>query len=84
MDMLVVHPAYWCRGHGTNLLEWGMKLANLDSVKQGVIATNMGEELCLSKGYKKLDDVVAVDENDCSKKIKLGVLELVPESRPEL
>ena len=48
MSMLVVHPAYWRNGHGTKLVEWSMRLSDLDSVPQCVSATGMGEKL-----YKK-------------------------------
>jgi GNAT superfamily N-acetyltransferase len=83
--MLVVHPAYWRRGHGTALLDWGMQLGSLDLVKQGVIAADMGEKLYLSKGYKKLANVIATDENDPVKEVKVGILEFVPKrSTPDL
>lgn len=75
MDTLVVHPAYWRRGHGTALVNWGMELARLDRVKQGVIAACMGEKLYLSRGYEKLDDVAAVDERDPEQHVRVGVLE---------
>ncbi|KIW27984.1 uncharacterized protein PV07_07676 [Cladophialophora immunda] len=85
VDMLVVHPASWRRGHGTALLNWGMELGSLDLVKQGVIAADMGEKLYLSKGYKKLDNVIVTDENDAEKGVKVGILEFVPsKSTPEL
>ena len=83
--MLVVHPAYWRRGHGTVLLEWGLELVHLDYTKQGVIAADMGEKLYLSKGYKKLDMVIATDKSDPEKTVKVAVLEFVPSKlRPEL
>lgn len=83
--MLVVHPAYWKRGHGTKLVNWGKELTSLDRVKQGVIAADMGEKLYLSKGYQKLDVITATDEDDNEQQIEVGVLEFAPRNlRPEL
>ncbi|KAI0187131.1 hypothetical protein EV127DRAFT_437409 [Xylaria flabelliformis] len=64
MDMLVVHPAYWRRGHGTSLVEWGMALADLDQVDQGVVAAEMGEHLYLRLNYSKLAEVHVRDDKD--------------------
>lgn len=33
MEMLVVHPAYWKRGHGGKLAQWGPDLSNVDEMK---------------------------------------------------
>lgn len=55
--MVVVHPAYWRRGHGGRLVRWGIDLANLDKVCQGVIAAEMGKSLYLSLGYEELEDL---------------------------
>lgn len=55
--MVVVHPAYWKRGHGTALVKWGMAMADIDMVKQGVIATHMGSGLYLALGFYKITDI---------------------------
>ncbi|RSL78025.1 hypothetical protein CEP52_017669 [Fusarium oligoseptatum] len=57
MEMVVVHPAYWRRGHGGRLVRWGIDLADLDKVCQGVIAAEMGKSLYLSLGYNELEDL---------------------------
>lgn len=57
MEMVVVHPAYWHRGHGSRLIGWGMRLANIDQVEQGVIAAKMGEDLYNKLGYKTLEQL---------------------------
>jgi len=57
MEMVVVHPAYWARGHGKNLVKWGMELARIDKVKQGVIAAKMGTDLYSQLGWKSLTEV---------------------------
>ncbi|RSL79627.1 hypothetical protein CEP52_017498 [Fusarium oligoseptatum] len=57
MEMVVVHPAYWKRGHGRRLVRWGIDLAEIDGVCQGVIAAEMGKSLYLSLGYEELEDL---------------------------
>ncbi|RSL50149.1 hypothetical protein CEP54_012078 [Fusarium duplospermum] len=57
MEMIVVHPAYWRRGHGSRLARWGIDLAKIDGVSQGVIAAKMGKALYLSLSYKNLTDL---------------------------
>ncbi|KAI1327875.1 hypothetical protein F5Y16DRAFT_182045 [Xylariaceae sp. FL0255] len=57
MEMLAVHPAYWSRGHGGLLTQWGIELARIDQVKQGVIAAKMGEDLYRHLGYKALESL---------------------------
>ncbi|CAH0051750.1 unnamed protein product [Clonostachys solani] len=75
VDMVVVHPAYWRRGHGTSLVKWGKALADVDRVNQGVIAADMGEKLYTSLGYGKLDDVRAVSEDGPPPhEVQVGVL----------
>jgi N-acetylglutamate synthase-like GNAT family acetyltransferase len=59
--MVVVHPAYWRRGHGTTLVNWGKSLADLDRIGKGVVAADMGEKLYASLGYQKLDEVSMED-----------------------
>ena len=51
MATLVVHPAYWKRGHGTKLVAWSIELSKLDQVPQGVSAAAMGAKLYSSLGY---------------------------------
>ena len=43
--MVVVHPDYCRRGHGSALVKWGVRLSDQDRADQGVIAAAMGEEL---------------------------------------
>jgi len=79
MDMVVVHPAYWSRGHGSRLVEWGIALADLDQAKQGVIAADMGEKLYLKLNFTKLEDVTVRDEvSPPPKAVKVGVLRYSP------
>ncbi|KAK3366673.1 hypothetical protein B0T24DRAFT_596584 [Lasiosphaeria ovina] len=45
MERIVAHPAYWRRGYGSAIAKWGVELADIDGVDQGVIATGMGADL---------------------------------------
>ena len=59
----MVHPAYWKRGHGSTLVTWGMNLANIDHINQGVIAARSGEKLYAALGYSLLEELrLAGDE----------------------
>jgi N-acetylglutamate synthase-like GNAT family acetyltransferase len=57
MDQVAVHPAYWKRGHGTALVKWGMELARIDQVVQGVSAAKMGEKLYAELDYKVVERI---------------------------
>ncbi|KAJ5736559.1 uncharacterized protein N7483_001684 [Penicillium malachiteum] len=51
MDILCVHPAYWRRGHGTQLVTRTLDLARMDGITQGVNAARMGARLYKALGY---------------------------------
>jgi len=57
MERTAVHPAYWNRGHGTTLTQWGTKLADIDRVNQGVLASSMGAALFKHVGFQYITDV---------------------------
>ncbi|KAK3115467.1 hypothetical protein LTR53_005169 [Teratosphaeriaceae sp. CCFEE 6253] len=57
VDTMVVHPAYWRRGHATNLTQWQMELADGDSVGLGVEAAKMGVLLFEHLGFKEAQTV---------------------------
>lgn len=76
--MVVVHPAYWARGHGGHLVKWGMKLARIDKSKQGVIASKMGIVLYNKLGWKYLTKIhIEGDERGVS----VAVAEYDPTAR---
>ena len=54
MNVVVVHPAYWRKGHGSDLVKWGMALTDMDKSTQGVIAADMGTKLYTSLGFETL------------------------------
>ncbi|KAH7318671.1 hypothetical protein B0I35DRAFT_432674 [Stachybotrys elegans] len=88
VDMVVVHPAYWRRGHGTTLVRWGKSLADLDGMDQGVVAADMGEKLYMPLGYQKLDEVRVEDNaGPGPHDVSVGILKYygsLPVSRGEL
>lgn len=73
LDRLVVHPDYWCRGHGTALVKWGLRLAKMDQVCQGVFSTIMGSKLVLSLGFQKLTDILIEGDSDAPTGLSLAV-----------
>ena len=74
MEMVVVHPAYWSKGHGTELIKWCMKLAEVDGVGQGVMAVGMGADLYPKLGYKQVDEVRLEGDKDSPKGLTIKVL----------
>lgn len=57
---MVVHPAYWNRGHASKLTKWCMALAEVDHTGIGVSATPMGHGLFQSMGFEE-KEVVEVE-----------------------
>lgn len=50
-DTVVIHPAYWRRGHGRALASWITELADEEQAPMGVSATPMGELLLRNLGF---------------------------------
>ena len=78
MEMVVVHPAYWNRGHGSRLVRWGMALSDMDQCRQGVIAADMGAKLYLQLGYEKLCDVQLDDDQNAVEGVTIVLAKYVP------
>ncbi|KAK5944488.1 hypothetical protein PMZ80_003770 [Knufia obscura] len=55
LDTLVIHPTYWRRGHGRRLLEWGMRLADIDQAEVCICATTAGLTLYRALGCELLE-----------------------------
>lgn len=72
--MVVVHPAYWRRGHGATMVRWGLELAELDSVNNGVFGSIMGKNLYLSLNYKEVGVIKLQDEKNPLEMVELAVL----------
>ncbi|MCJ1392975.1 hypothetical protein MMC18_005847 [Xylographa bjoerkii] len=78
LEMLVVHPAYQGHGHGGTLVQWGLELARIDGVKQGVIGPEQGMKLYKSLGFELLDELHWEADNITPDGLKLGVLRFDP------
>ncbi|RFU31763.1 hypothetical protein B7463_g4607, partial [Scytalidium lignicola] len=73
LEMIVVHPTYWRRGHGSALASWGISLTKLDNVNHGVIASKMGEVLFSSLGFEYIKHFHVEGDEDAPKGIDLAV-----------
>ena len=78
MDMVVVHPAYWGRGHGRDLVNWGMQLARVDKVKQGVTAAKMGADLYKKLGWQHLTEVHIKGDEIVPQGVDVAIMEYNP------
>ncbi|MCJ1436450.1 hypothetical protein MMC27_005829 [Xylographa pallens] len=80
LEMLVVHPAYQGHGHGGALVKWGMEIARIDGVQQGVIGPAKGMKLYQSLGFELLDELQWPGDDITPDGLKLGVLRFNPGS----
>jgi hypothetical protein len=78
MEMVVVHPAYWGRAHGGNLVKWGMELSRIDKVKQGVIAAKMGRDLYSKLGWKEKAEISLEGDEIVPQGVSVAVMEYDP------
>lgn len=58
LDMLVTHPAYWGRGHGSRMVRWGLEYSRLNGVGQGVTGPPMGMRVYLKEGFVEREKMV--------------------------
>ncbi|GAB1317027.1 N-acetyltransferase domain-containing protein [Madurella fahalii] len=64
VGMVVVHPAYWRRGHGTRLAAWARDLSRLDQVPQCVSSAPMSQGIFESLGFQKVCTIRAEGDED--------------------
>ncbi|KAE9366620.1 hypothetical protein N431DRAFT_417442 [Stipitochalara longipes BDJ] len=64
INLITIHPAYWRRGHGKALLNWGLALAREDGLKTGVCANTRAVGLYLSMGFVEVDRISAKDNEE--------------------
>ncbi|KAF2740992.1 hypothetical protein EJ04DRAFT_454341 [Polyplosphaeria fusca] len=57
LTTLAVHPAYWRRGHATNLVSWCVRLADMDGVSVAVSAAPMGARVAVKAGFEEQEVV---------------------------
>lgn len=81
MSMLVVHPAYWRRGHGTALGKWSVALAEADKVKQSVSAAGMGFKIYSSLGFREVHKIVEPGDDDDEEGVFTDLMEYVPDAQ---
>ncbi|KAK0659159.1 hypothetical protein QBC41DRAFT_384663 [Cercophora samala] len=81
VSMIVVHPAYWRRGHGTRLATWARDLARMNRIPQCVSAAPMSQGLFMSLGFEKVDEIVAEGDEDDPRGAKTLLLEFGREYR---
>jgi N-acetylglutamate synthase-like GNAT family acetyltransferase len=74
---MVVHPAYWNRGHGSTLARWGVKLAQMDHVDQGVIATSMGVDLFKHIGFDQIAELQVGGDEKTPEGVRFDALKYV-------
>ena len=56
-DKLVIHPSYQRRGHATFMLQWGLRLCDMDTINQGVMPSHMSEPLYVGLGYEVIGEI---------------------------
>jgi GNAT superfamily N-acetyltransferase len=75
MEELVVHPAYWRRGHGGNLARWCVDLARIDKKKIGVTANEMGKDLYCKLGFRNLKEIHLDGDESAPQGVSFTVME---------
>ncbi|KAJ8125442.1 hypothetical protein O1611_g8198 [Lasiodiplodia mahajangana] len=63
-DKLVVHPSYRRRGHATSMLKWGQRLCDQDGIDQGVIPSQISEQVYLGLGYVRIGEMHVPGDNE--------------------
>jgi len=67
------------RGHGRDLVNWGMKLARtIDKVKQGVSAVKMGADLYHKLGWQYLTEVRIEGDEIMPQGVDVAIMEYNP------
>jgi len=72
---MVMHPAYWHRGHASELTTWCMRLAEINNVGIGVSATPVGRKLFHSLGFveKEIVEIEGYEDHPNSISLWIGV-----------
>jgi GNAT superfamily N-acetyltransferase len=58
LQILATHPRYQRLGAGSELCNWGLKMARLENVSVAVFASPMGSKLYSSLGFQTLSNVI--------------------------
>lgn len=78
VERMLVHPAYWNRGHGIAMAKWGAALTQVDHVSQGVVANKKGSALFSQAGYNLLTHFGVEGDETCPKGVKFAILKYTP------
>jgi N-acetylglutamate synthase-like GNAT family acetyltransferase len=86
IDTIVVHPNYWRRGHGTNLSQWQLDLADQDQAGMGVAGSAMGKTLFEHLGFKTAETIMVPGYKDHPSVLEvwLGLRDAKTECKPKL
>jgi hypothetical protein len=57
LSTVAVHPAYWRRGHGTRLINWCTRLADLEGVPIGVSSAPTGVRIAVKAGFEQQEAI---------------------------
>ncbi|KAF2748974.1 hypothetical protein M011DRAFT_475730 [Sporormia fimetaria CBS 119925] len=86
LSTLVVHPAYWRRGHGNRLTQWCTQLADMEGAAIGVSATPMGSIVARKAGFEMREVVrlnkPATEAAGGSSDVELWIGVRLPSSSP--
>ncbi|KAF2199338.1 hypothetical protein GQ43DRAFT_376509 [Delitschia confertaspora ATCC 74209] len=61
LSTVAVHPTYWRRGHGSRLVNWCTRLADIDGVPVGVSAAPTGVAITVKAGFEEQERVWIAD-----------------------
>jgi GNAT superfamily N-acetyltransferase len=78
--MLVTHPAYWGRGYGKALVQWGLDFAQIHNVGQGVIGPDMGMKVYLKAGFELKTELEWEGDEITPQGLRIGVAVWRPRS----
>ncbi len=72
---MVTHPAYWHRGHASELTKWCIRLAEIDNIGLGVSAAPIGRELFHSLGFveKEIVEIEGYEDHPNTISLWIGV-----------
>jgi hypothetical protein len=76
--MIVVHPAYWKRGHGSHMARWAAEMAKLDQIPQCVSSAPMSEPIFRGLGFELVRRIVADGDEDDAEGVSTALLEYCP------
>ena len=70
---MAVHPAYWRHEHGRMLMQWGLDIADRDSVRAGASAGENGKKFLESMGFVMVEEVTLAGYKDHEDEITVGI-----------